>query len=101
MIQIMNEQVEQLKDDAFQTVMASDEAIKDLSYEQALAVLEQVVNRLESGEASLDESMELFRKGTLLSKVCAARLAAIEKQITQLIEKVDGTIEEKPFGDES
>jgi exodeoxyribonuclease VII small subunit len=101
LIHSMNEQDEQVKNDAFQSVMASDETIKDLSYEQALAVLEQVVSRLESGEATLDESMELFRKGTLLSKACSARLEAIEKQITQLIEKADGTIEEKPFGDES
>jgi len=71
-----------------------------LSYEEALAALEQIVAQLESGEANLDESMSLFQKGMALSKICAAKLSAIEKEITQLVEKTDGQIEEKPFGEE-
>ncbi len=72
-----------------------------LSYEEAVKMLEQTVARLESGDISLDESMTLFRKGMTLSEICAGKLAEIEKQITQLIEKQDGSIEEKPFGEES
>ena len=77
-----------------------DEALKSLSYEQALAALEQVVGRLESGDITLDESMSLFRKGMILSGICAEKLASIEKQITQLLEKQDGSglMDEKPFG---
>jgi exodeoxyribonuclease VII small subunit len=75
--------------------------LRNLSYEEAIKALEQVVGRLETGEASLDESMALFRKGMALSEICAAKLAAIEKQITQLIEKPDGQIEEKPFGEDA
>ncbi|MEA4888358.1 MAG: exodeoxyribonuclease VII small subunit [Clostridiaceae bacterium] len=71
-----------------------------LSYEEALAALEQIVAQLESGDANLDESMSLFQKGMTLSKICAAKLSAIEKEITQLIEKTDGQIEEKPFSEE-
>lgn len=79
----------------------TEEDMAKLSYEAALAALESVVARLESGDATLDESMELFRQGTVLSRICARRLAAIERQITQLIEKADGSVEEKPFGQET
>ncbi len=78
----------------------SSDEMSELSYEEALAALEQTVARLESGEANLDESMILFQKGMALSKLCAAKLSAIEKEITQLIEKSDGQIEEKPFGED-
>ncbi len=73
--------------------------LEKLSYEEAIGALEQIVSKLESGEISLDESMSLFKKGMALSQICAAKLTSIEKQITQLIEKPNGQIEEKPFGE--
>lgn len=79
---------------------APDEELLSLTYEQALAALEAVVAKLESGDVTLDESMQLFRRGTLLSRICADRLAAIERQITQLLEKEDGSVEEKPFAND-
>jgi exodeoxyribonuclease VII small subunit len=75
--------------------------MQKLSYEEAIQNLEQVVSRLESGEISLDESMALFRRGMALSEICAGKLAAVEKQISQLIEKAGGQLEEKPFGEEN
>lgn len=84
-------------------IIASDtESLEDMSYEKALAALEQVVSRLESGDITLDESMSLFQKGMALSKICSDKLASIEKQITQLIGKQDGSgqMEEKPFGED-
>ena len=73
-----------------------------MSYENALQALELVVSRLESGDITLDESMSLFQKGMALSKICVDKLASIEKQITQLLEKQDGSgqLDEKPFGEE-
>ncbi|MDW7657324.1 MAG: exodeoxyribonuclease VII small subunit [Bacillota bacterium] len=82
-------------------VQETPETMAGLSYEAALAALESVVTRLESGDVTLDESMKLFERGTALAKICAARLEAIEHQITQLLEKADGTVEEKPFGDDA
>jgi len=85
--------------------MNKSEALPDeligLTYEAAVLMLEQTVTRLESGDISLDESMALFRKGMALSEICAGKLAEIEKQITQLIEKPDGTIEEKEFAEQA
>jgi exodeoxyribonuclease VII small subunit len=78
---------------------SGDKPDQALSYEAALAALEKIVARLESGETTLDESMQLFQQGMTLAGLCADRLAEIEKKITQLIEQADGTIEEKPFGE--
>jgi len=77
------------------------EDLSALTYEEAVKMLEQTVGRLESGDITLDESMALFRKGTELAAICAGKLAEIEKQITQLIEKPDGSLEERPFGEEA
>ena len=79
---------------------AIPEELSSLSYEAAVQMLEQTVTRLESGDISLEESMALFRQGMTLSEICAGKLAEIEKQITQLIEKSDGTIEEKEFAEQ-
>jgi len=77
-----------------------EEALSKLTYEEALKKLEEVVQKLESGDTTLDESLKLFKLGTALSRFCAAKLASVEKQITELIQKEDGTWEERPFGNE-
>lgn len=87
-------------DDKINATEESD--LVSMTYESALQALERVVSRLESGDATLDESMSLFQKGMALSKICADKLASIEKQITQLLEKQDGSgqMEEKSFGED-
>lgn len=77
------------------------EDLKALAYEDAMKLLEQTVASLESGDISLDDSMILFRRGMALTEICAGKLSEIERQITQLIEKPDGTLEEKPFGEDA
>lgn len=74
-------------------------ATQEQSYEQAFRQLELIVNRLESGETTLDESVALFSEGMGLAKICASKLAAIEHQISQLLVNDDATIQEKPFGE--
>ena len=46
--------------------MAEPADIAGLSFEQALAELEQIVGRLESGQAPLDESIEIYKRGSAL-----------------------------------
>ena len=72
----------------------------ELSYEQAFGKLETIVSRLESGDTTLDESVTLFQEGMGLAKICADKLAAIEHQISQLLVAEDGTVLEKPFGEQ-
>jgi exodeoxyribonuclease VII small subunit len=56
------------------------------SFEEQLAELERVVDRLESGGLSLDESVSLFEDGMRLSNACKAQLSSAESRIQVLLE---------------
>lgn len=58
-----------------------DTPIEDLSFEDALKDLERIVGRLESGDASLDESIRLYERGDRLRAKCAERLDAAQARI--------------------
>jgi len=60
------------------------ETISELSFEAALKRLEEIVRRLESGEASLDESIRLYGEGDRLKQQCEARLQAAQAQIEKI-----------------
>ena len=53
-------------------------------FEQAMAELEECVDRLESGDVGLDEAVRLFRRGAALQAWCEARLQVISEQIEEL-----------------
>ena len=61
--------------------MADDTDIAELSFEEALKELERIVGRLESGEAALQEAIDLYERGDQLRKQCAARLDAAQARI--------------------
>jgi exodeoxyribonuclease VII small subunit len=56
------------------------------SFEEQLTALETVVERLERGELSLDESVRLFEEGVKLSNACKKELEAAEGRIQVLVE---------------
>ena len=58
--------------------------IQKLSFEAALKRLEEIVRRLESGEASLDESIDLYSEGDRLKQQCEARLQAMQARIEKI-----------------
>jgi exodeoxyribonuclease VII small subunit len=60
------------------------------SFEEQLTALETVVERLERGELSLDESVRLFEEGVKLSNACKKELEAAEGRIQVLVEKGSG-----------
>jgi exodeoxyribonuclease VII small subunit len=60
------------------------DTIAELSFEAALKRLEEIVRRLETGQASLDESIELYGEGDLLRKQCEARLQAAQARIEKI-----------------
>ncbi|MGB3809398.1 MAG: exodeoxyribonuclease VII small subunit [Parvibaculum sp.] len=65
--------------------MASSTAdIEKLSFEDALAQLEKIVSQLESGEAPLEKSIELYERGTALKAHCEARLKAAEAKVEKI-----------------
>jgi len=59
---------------------------KDMSYEEAVKELESIISKLDSGEASLDDSIKLYSRGMELSKFCKDRLDSIVKKISMLSE---------------
>jgi exodeoxyribonuclease VII small subunit len=71
--------------------MAEDiQNIAELSFEDALKRLEAIVHRLESGDASLDESIRLYAEGDVLRAQCEARLAAAQARIEKITLGADG-----------
>lgn len=70
---------------------------KEIKFEEALAKLEAVVNRLESGELPLDESLRLFEEGVHLTKLCAHRLEEAERRIAILKKDERGEFFDVPF----
>jgi exodeoxyribonuclease VII small subunit len=70
--------------------MTDDASISDLSFEDALKRLEAIVHRLESGEASLDESINLYAEGDKLRGQCEARLQAAQARIEKITLGPDG-----------
>lgn len=63
------------------TVKKSENA---MSFEKALERLEQIVQRLEAGETTLDESLALFEEGAALSQLCSRRLDEAEQKICKI-----------------
>jgi len=73
--------------------------VKDLSFEAALKRLEEIVRRLESGEAALDEAIKLYEEGDRLKQQCEARLKAAQARIEQIQLGPDGApAGTAPFG---
>ena len=58
--------------------------IAELTFEAALKRLEEIVRKLESGEASLDEAIELYSEGDRLKQQCEARLQAAQARIEKI-----------------
>jgi exodeoxyribonuclease VII small subunit len=72
--------------------------IEQMSFEAALAELEQIVRSLEQGQAPLDESIELYQRGDRLKRHCEARLKAAQARIEQIALGPDGQPQGvKPF----
>ena len=68
--------------------------IAEMSFEDALKALEDVVRRLEGGEVPLDESISLYERGEKLRQHCQARLDAAQARIEKIVAGPDG----KPTG---
>ena len=70
---------------------------KGLCFEENLKELESIVKKLESGDVSLDEMLELFEQGIARTKECTAQLKNAEQKINILIKNSLGEIEKKAF----
>jgi exodeoxyribonuclease VII small subunit len=67
-----------------------------LDFEQSLSDLQALVERLEGGELSLEDSLTTFEQGIRLTRECQAALTQAEQKVQILMER-DGELEEAPF----
>jgi len=70
---------------------------KDLSFEEALRQLEEIVEKLEKGEIPLEESLKLFEEGIRRIRLCQEKLEGVERRIEKLVEGKEGGISLEPF----
>jgi exodeoxyribonuclease VII small subunit len=70
-----------------------------LTYEAANARLEEIIRRLDSGEAGLRETLELVREGRSLVEFCAAELDAVGRGLEELrLDELVARLEERAPG---
>lgn len=67
------------------------------TFEQAMGRLEEIVKRLEQGDAPLEEALTLFEEGIRLLGGCSAQLDSAEQKVRKLLAGPDGQPVEEPF----
>ena len=73
------------------------EDIRNMSFEAALKELEDIVRRLEGGDTSLDEAIEVYERGAKLKQHCEAKLKDAKARVERISVSADGTVETAPF----
>ncbi|MGR3540550.1 MAG: exodeoxyribonuclease VII small subunit [Hasllibacter sp.] len=68
----------------------SDAKPQDMSFEQAMAALERVVEQLDSGDVPLDQSIALYERGAALKARCESLLAEAEMKVEKIRTGADG-----------
>jgi exodeoxyribonuclease VII small subunit len=71
--------------------------IAKLSFEDALAELEQIVSKLEAGKAKLDDAIAAYERGALLKRHCEAKLREAQMKVEQIQLQPDGSLSAKPL----
>lgn len=72
---------------------------KDISFEEAMEKLEEVVGKLEQGDVPLEEAISMFQEGMTLSKFCHDKLKNVEKSMDRILRE-DGELEFTTFQEE-
>ncbi len=62
-----------------------ENSIENLTFEQALRELQSIVDKLETGEVTLEEAIEMYERGVKLSKYCIQKLTQAELRIKKII----------------
>ncbi len=74
-----------------------NESLENLSFEDALARLENIVRELESGRIKLDDAVSAYEKAVALKKLCSDKLAAAALKIEKIEIAKDGTLSTVPL----
>ncbi|MHA7872268.1 MAG: exodeoxyribonuclease VII small subunit [Hyphococcus sp.] len=70
--------------------------IKTLSFEKALAELETIVQKLESGDAELEASIALYERGAALKAHCETKLKSAQEKIEKIVVGDNGKVKAEP-----
>lgn len=82
--------------------IGADKNISSLNFEEAIAELEDIIDKLEGRESSLtlEEAVDLYKRGILLSQHCKQKLEKVQQEINILTKNKDGELEEISFVEE-
>ena len=72
------------------TSTPSEQNIEQMSFEQALIALEEIVQKLERGDVPLDQSIDLYERGEKLRAACQNRLDNAQARIEKIVAGADG-----------
>ena len=75
----------------------SETPIKDMSFEVALKELEDIVQRLERGDAPLEESITIYQRGAALKAHCDAKLKDAQMKVEKIVLDAKGAAGTEPF----
>lgn len=79
--------------------MSESQATTELSFEQAMAELENIVNQLEQGDLPLEQSLQQFERAVELSRLSQQKLQQAEQKVSVLLRQ-DGAEKLAPFTDD-
>ena len=65
---------------------------ENITFEEALAKLQNAVNKLENGEIKLDEAFAMFEEGIKYARICEEKLSSIENKVAKIVK--DGKLED-------
>jgi exodeoxyribonuclease VII small subunit len=74
-----------------------EDDVSQLSFEDALAELDQIVRGLEGGTLKLDAAVQAFERGVMLRRHCEAKLAEVEARVEALVQRADGSLGTRPL----
>ena len=66
--------------------------IDAMSFEDAVAELEQIVRRLEAGQVKLDEAIRCYERGTRLRRHCEGKLDEAQQRVERIVVGADGVV---------
>ncbi|MGM9602886.1 MAG: exodeoxyribonuclease VII small subunit [Faecousia sp.] len=70
---------------------------KNITFEQNMKRLEEIVRAMERGDVALEESLKMFQEGTELIRTCSQLLDDAELQVKKVMARADGTPAEEDF----
>ena len=72
------------------------EEIRAMSFEEALQALEEIVEKLDSGQVSLEDSIDIYTRGTHLKRHCEAKLRSAKERIDRIVVGAGGAVGVEP-----